>query len=74
MGWKPDLNRIPIVSNVCPVHSCLVVANCPHLQTELLMNTHTIISDMYQNGCNIRKDTDGQNQAVSVARAFGITH
>jgi len=64
--WKSDLNRILVVFNVCSVYIRLIVANrLPLLQTELAINTHTIVADMHQNGLKIREDTDGQNRAVS---------
>ena len=34
------------------------------LQTELAMNTHTIVADVHQNVLKIREDADGQNRVV----------
>ena len=36
------------------------------LQTELAMNTHTIITDVHQNVLKICEDVGSQNQVVSV--------
>ena len=69
-AWKYELNRILHVFNVCPVHSYLAVANCPPLQTELAMTTHTIVADVHQNVLKIREATDGQIWAVSDPRAL----
>ena len=63
-GWKSDLNRILVVFNVCPVYFLLVAANFPSPQTELTMNTHTIVADMHQNMLRTREATDSQNRVV----------
>ena len=62
-AWKSDLNRILVVFNVCSVRSCLVIADCP-LQTELAINTHTIVAGILQSMSRSREDTDGQNLVV----------
>ena len=64
-AWKSDLNRLLHVFNVCSERSCLVTANCPLPQTELAMNTHTIVADVHQNVLKIREDVNGQNRVVS---------
>ena len=40
------------------------------VQTELAMNTHTIVADMHQNVLKIHKDVNNQNQGVSGLRAI----
>ena len=40
------------------------------LQTELAMNTHTIVADVYQNVLKIREDVGSENLLVSDRRAF----
>ena len=64
-AWKSELNRVLVVFNVRSVCSCLVVANRPPLQTELIMNTHTIVADMHQNMQKTRGDADYPDQLVS---------
>ena len=46
------------------MHFCLVAANFPSSQTELTMNTHTIVADMHQNMLKTREATGSQNQVV----------
>ena len=69
-GWKSDLNGILNVFNVRSVLSLLVAANCSPIQTELAMNTHTIVADMHHNVLKIREDIGNQNQEVSDSRAI----
>jgi len=63
-AWKSELNRILIIFNVCSVPSCSDLADRPP-QTELALNTHTIITDIHQNLLGTREDTD---RLVSEAR------
>ena len=35
------------------------------LQTELVLNTHTIVSDVHRNVLKLREDSDSQNRVVS---------
>ena len=42
-------------------------------QTELGLNTHTIVSDMHQNVLKLRKDADSQSRVVSDMRALHRT-
>ena len=46
--WKLDLNRILQVFNVSFVISVWPLPTV-HLQTELAMNTHTMVSDIHRN-------------------------
>jgi len=40
------------------------------LQTELTMNTHTIVADVHQNVLKIREDVASQNRVVSGTRVL----
>jgi hypothetical protein len=63
-GWKSELNRVLHVFNVRSViftWSSLTV----RFQTELAMNTHTIVSDIHRNILKSQEGTDGKNQLVS---------
>jgi len=42
-------------------------------QTELAMNTHTIVVDMRRDMLKSREDTEGQNLAVNSIHAFCVT-
>ena len=70
-AWKLDLNRILHVFNVCSPRSWLVAAN--YSQTELAMNTHTIVADMHQNMLRTREDTESRSPAVSGTRALSAS-
>jgi len=62
--WKLDLNRILHVFNVRSVNSArplLIV----HLQTELAINTHVIVSDIRRNMLRSQEGTDDQILLVS---------
>jgi hypothetical protein len=64
--WKSDLNKILLVFNV----SSFVVAwllLTVHPQTELALNTHTIVSDIHHIMVNGREGFDGRSLSVSVA-------
>jgi hypothetical protein len=63
-GWKSELNRILHVFNV---RSAIFTWSSPTVpfQTELAMNTHTIVSDIRRNILKSREGTDGQHQSVS---------
>ena len=84
-GWKSDLNKILLVFNV----SSVVVAWLPltvRSQTELALNTHTIVSGMDHNVTmihaivsnidstvmKIQEGTDDRNLPVSITRALFI--
>ena len=71
-AWKSDLNRVLHVFNVCSLYSCSAAADHPS-QTELTMNTHTIVVDMRRDMLKSRGDTDGQNLAVNGTRALRVT-
>ena len=62
--WKQDLNRILQVFNVS-----FIVHVWPYLtahsQTELAMNTHVIVSDIYRNTLKCQEGIDDQRRLVS---------
>lgn len=63
-AWKSDLDKILRVFNVCSVRYYLNVVNCPP-QTELTLNTHTLVADLHRNVLKIREGADSQSLAVS---------
>jgi hypothetical protein len=63
-GWKSDLSKILLVFNV----SSAVVAWLPltvHSQTELALNTHTIVSGMDHNVSNMDQNVKKIHAIVS---------
>ena len=63
--WKLDLGGILHVFNVSfivPVRPLLLTV---HLQTELAMNTHTVVLDIHRNVLKSQEGTDDQHQSVS---------
>jgi len=63
-AWKMDLIRILQVFNVCsagPGRLSLTAS----FQTELALNTHTIVSDIRQDMLKGSKDTGSKYEAVS---------
>ena len=48
----------------------LVAADFPPLKTELILNTHTIVTDIRQDVSRIREDAGNPNQAVSDTHTF----
>ena len=64
-AWKSDLNRLLHVFNVCPVYPRLVAADFSPHKTELILNTHTIVTDIRQDVSKIREDAGVPNRAVS---------
>ena len=86
VGWKSDLNKILLIFNV----SSVVAAWLPltvHSQTELALNTHTVVSGMDHNVTmihaivsnidstvmKIQEGTDGKNLPVSIIRTLFTT-
>ena len=69
-AWKSDLNRLLHVFNVRSVRVCLVATDFSHLKTELILNTHTIVTDIRQDVSKIREDAGVPNQPVSDLRIF----
>jgi len=68
-AWKSDLNRILNVQREFSMLLLWSSLTAP-LQTELAMNTHTIVADVHQNVLKIREDVGSQNPLVSNRRAF----
>ena len=69
-GWKSDLNRILHVFNVCSTCSHFAAATNHCFQTELAMNTHTIVADIRQDMSKLREGACSQDQAVSGIRTL----
>ena len=69
-AWKSDLNRLLHVFNVRSVRLCLVVTDFPPLKTELILNTHTIVTGIRWDVSKIREDSGILNQVVSDLRTF----
>jgi len=67
--WKLDLNRILHVFNVRSIISVRPFLTV-HLQTELAMNTHVIVSDLHRNMLKGQERTDGQLWLVSDFRTL----
>jgi len=62
--WRSDLNRILHVFNV----RCIAPARPPltdRFQTELAINTHTIVSDIQRTIVESREGADGKHRSVS---------
>ena len=70
VAWKSDLNRLLHVFNVCSARVCLVATDFSHPKTELILNTHTIVTDIRQDVSKIREDSGVPNQPVSDLRTF----
>jgi len=51
--WKLDLNRILHIFNVCPVVAARILLTI-HLQMELVITTHVIVSDVHHDVLNTR--------------------
>jgi len=70
-AWKMDLIRILQVFNVCsagPGRLSLIAS----FQTELALNTHTIVSDIRQDMLKGSEDNGGKDEAVSGIHALPI--
>ena len=56
---------------MCSVCPRLAITDFPSLKTELILNTHTIVTDIHQDVSKIRsEDVDDLNQAVSDMHTF----
>ena len=64
-GWKIELNRILRVFNVRSVAVFTWLSLTVPFQTELAMNTHTIVSDIHRNVLKIQEGADEKHQSVS---------
>ena len=85
-GWKSDLSKILLVFNVRPVIVVWLLLTV-RSQTELALNTHTIVSGMNHNVTKIhaivsnidstvmkiREGTDSQNRSVSITCTVFVT-
>ena len=65
--WKSDLNKILRLFNVCLVRSYLDGYLSP-LQTELVLSTHTIVSDVHKSASKLRDDAENRDQVVGDSR------
>lgn len=66
MAWELDLNRIIHVFNVRPVAftwAPLIILS----QTELVMNTHVIVSEVRHDALKTWGEIDGQVHSVSTS-------
>ena len=64
VAWKLDINKILHVFNVCLVAVTWASLTLP-LQTELALNTHTLVSDIHRNVVTSQQGSDGQHRQVS---------
>ena len=64
-AWKSDLNGILHVFNVRSVRSLSLSLTTPLLQTELAINTHTMVLDLHRNALGGQEGADGQISLVS---------
>jgi len=71
-AWKLDLIRILQVFNVRSVGPVLAATDSS-FQSELTLNTHTIVSDIHRDMWRGHEDTGSKNQAVSEAHTLSIT-
>jgi len=71
-AWKLDLIRILQVFNVRSANSVRLPL-IASFQTELALNTHTIVSDIRQDMLKGSDDTGVKGEAVSDTRALLIT-
>ena len=62
--WRVDLNRILHVFNVCGVTPARPSLTA-HFQTELAINTHTIVSNIHRTIVDSQEVADGKNRSVS---------
>ena len=71
-GWRSDLNRVLHVFNVCSASSIWQLLTSL-FQTELMINTHIMVSDTHKIGSDIhrtvtnREGPDGQHRSVCIA-------
>jgi hypothetical protein len=78
-GWRVELNRILHVFNVRSVISAWSSLTV-NFQTELAVNTHTIVSDIRDDVSKIREGIGGQVQpaqtrlAASTTKKFSTLH
>ena len=63
-AWKLDLDRILRVFNVCYIVTVWLLLTV-HIQTELAINNHAMISEMHSNMLKGQEGADGQHQSVS---------
>ena len=78
-GWKLDLNRILLVFNVRSMISVLRQALTRYSQTELVINTHTtvsethaIVSEIHRTVVGGQESNDSRNLPVSDTRTPSI--
>jgi len=71
-AWRFDLIRILQVFNVCSAGSVRLPLMAS-FQTELALNTHTIVSDIRQDMLKGSDDTGVNDEAVSDIRNLPIT-
>ena len=64
VAWKLDINKILHVFNVCLVAFTWASLILP-LQTELALNTHTLVSDIHRNVLTNQQGSDSQHRQVS---------
>ena len=64
--WRSDLNRILLIFNVRSVLPALRFLTF-HLQTELVMNIHVVVSDIRQDMSKVREEIGGQVCSVSAS-------
>ena len=64
-AWRQDLNRILQIFNVRSVNPVWQSLR-NRLQTELLMNNHMMLMDIYRNALPIQAGSDGQTPSVSM--------
>ena len=73
-GWRSDLNRLLHVFNVRSVDSGRQPLTASlYFQTELAMNTHLMVSDIYRNVVAGQEGGDGQNRSVSATSGPSTT-
>ena len=63
-AWKLDLNRILQVFNVSSVIS-VWPSPTVHSQTELIINTNTMVSDLHRNALKGLEESDEKHRSVS---------
>ena len=63
-AWRVDLDRILRVFNVCSV-VVVRLSLTVHVQTELAINTHTMVSEIHHNILKGQEGADDQHQSVS---------
>ena len=63
-AWKLDLDRILRVFNACYVFAMRLLLTV-HMQTELAINNHTMISEIHRNLLKGQESPDDQHQSVS---------